>query len=281
MKKNFFLTVRHFHDQNALRAYGHDGPLKDGQEALLATTVEKIIEEYRNSGKKTIRLLTTFKTRRLYDTAVLIAEVLEQTGMEVSLQHDVRLEVLDQGDLILPDMYQDGEWFTPLDVAWDAICDEAYGKKNIFYRFGDHLDGKYPELATSFSRVGESMGDSLISKYDLIYDITHGRLAEENELLVLVAQSDLPLVLMELQVLQKYQNVTAENVPYESWKVYKSGLQEEMYDYTAIGDGNFDIAMGYVGRFELSSFIETGFDRLIKEAQFFLQKQKTQVNEKK
>jgi len=50
--KNSFLTVRHFADQNALKTYGHDGPLKPGQDDLLATTEEKIMVELRESQKK-------------------------------------------------------------------------------------------------------------------------------------------------------------------------------------------------------------------------------------
>jgi hypothetical protein len=173
---------------------------------------------------------------------------------------------MDQGEPNLPDGYQDGEWFDPLDKAWDAICDEAYLNRNIFYRFGDGLDGKYPVLSSAFSRVGESLGWSMINKYSLIYDLVHGTLTNKDELLVVVAQSDLPLLIMELQALEGRADVTPENLPYKSWEVYKSGLQDRMYDKNADGDGNFDIAMGYVGKYDLSDFVKSGFDLVIKNA---------------
>jgi hypothetical protein len=268
--KNFFLTVRHFSDQNALKTSGHDGPLKPGQEKIVALTAEKILQAA--GAKKKIRLLYTAKTRRISETANLIAEILRQNGLDVVFQHDARLEVMDQGDLNLPKNYQDGEWFTPLDVAWDAICDEAYSYDNIFYRFGDDLNGKYPDLKKSFSRLGESLGWSLINKYSLIYDLANERIAKNDELLVIVAQSDLPLLIMELETLKKKTSITPANLPYKCWEVYKSGLQDEMYDKKAVGDGNFDIPMGYVGKFDLSDFIKNGFDQVIKNAGWLLAK---------
>ena len=265
-----FLTVRHLSDQNALKAYGHDGPLKPGQDNLLMTAAEKIMAELKESGKKVVRFLYTAKTRRITETANLFAEVLRQNGVSVVFEHDVRLEVMNQGDLILPDGYQDGEWFDPLDVAWDAICDEAYLNRNIFYRFGDNLGGKYPVLSTAFSHPGESLGWSMINKYSLIYDLIHGKFAKDDELLVIVAQSDLPLLIMELNALEGRPDVTPENLPYKSWEVYKSGLQDKMYDKNTEGDGNFDIAMGYVGKFNLSNFVKSGCDLIIKNAGLLL-----------
>ncbi len=265
-----FLTVRHLSDQNALKSYGHDGPLKPGQEILLMTTAEKIMAELKESKKRVIRFLYTAKTRRVVETADLLAKVLRQNGVSVVFQHDVRLEVMDQGDLILPDGYQDGEWFDPLDIAWDAICDEAYLNRNIFYRFGDSLGGKYPVLSDAFSRLGESLGWSMINKYSLIHDLIHGKFAKDDELLVIVAQSDLPLLVMELNALEGQLDVTPENLPYKSWEVYKLGLQDKMYDKNTEGDGNFDIAMGYVGKFNLSNFVQSGFDLIIKNAGLLL-----------
>ncbi|MES2930853.1 MAG: hypothetical protein V4665_03675 [Patescibacteria group bacterium] len=265
-----FLTVRHFSDQNVLRTYSHDGPLKTGQESLIVVTAEKILAELQNSQKRAVRILYTAKTRRINETARLVSEILRQSGVSVVFEHDVRLEVMDQGDLILPDGYQDGEWFTPLDVAWDAICDESYLNGNLFYRFGDSLSGKYPILKGAFSRFGENLGWSLINKYSLIYDLAHDKFVKDDELLVIVAQSDLPLLIMELQILEGHTDVTLENLSYKCWEVYKSGLQAKMYDKNTEGDGNFDIAMGYVGNFNLSDFVKSGFDVTIKNAGLLL-----------
>jgi len=269
-KSEIFFTVRHLHDQNALKSHGHDGPLKPGQEDLLKKTAEKILVELKESEKKVVRFLYTAKTRRIRETANLLAEILNLNGVSVVFQHDARLEVMDQGDLILPDSYQDGEWFDPLDAAWDAICDEAYLNRNIFYRFGDSLGEKYSVLKEGFSRPGESLGWSMINKYSLIDDLVHGTFTKDDELLVIVAQSDLPLLIMELQILEGRTDVNPKNLPYKSWEVYKSGLQDQMYDKNADGDGNFDIAMGYVGKFDLTGFARSGFDLTVKNAGLML-----------
>lgn len=265
-----FITIRHFCDQNALREYGHDAKLKPGQDILIKVTSGEVINEAKKQGKKIIRFLYTNKTRRIKETAEILSEILRQKGFNVKLEHDSRLEVMDQGELILPDNYKDGEWFDPLDVAWDVICDEAYLKQNIFYRFGDDLKGKYPILAKSFSRVGESLGWSLINKYSFIFDLANNKFSKEDELLVIVSQSDLPLLIMELQALEGRVDVTQINLPYKSWEVYKSGLQNKMYDKNATGDGNFDIPMGYIGKFDLSSFVKSGFDITIKNVSLLL-----------
>lgn len=280
-EKSYFLTVRHLQDRNALKSCGHNGPLEKGQEVLISSILEKISESLKISGKKKIKILYTFKTRRIKETANLIIRNFQQKGIEVTSQHDYRLEVMDQGTLILPTDYKDGDWFDPLDFAWDVICDEAYVNKNIFYRFGDSLDGKYPVLKESFSVLGESLAWSLINKYSLINDLINSKFTNKDELLIIVSQSDLPLVLMELQALCNFKGVNCKNLPYKCWEIYKSGLQQSMHDYSAKGLGNFDIPMGYVGKFDLSNFLENKFNKIIIEAGKYLIKIKNKKNEKK
>lgn len=265
-----FLTLRHFHDQNALKTYGHDGPLKPNQEWLLQSTSNQIIDVLNELDLKKVCLLYTEKTRRIKQTARLIADVLSSTWIEVRFQHDKRLEVMDQWDLILPENYKDWDRFTPLDEAWDAICHESYANKNILYRFWDGLNGKYPILDAAFSRVWESMGYSLINKYSLIYSFINNRIVAKDEQLLVVAQSDLPLIVMEMQALQSQQNITPENLPYKCWEIYKSGLQDKMYDTTVQEKWNFDTPMGYVGRFDLSDLRNNGFADILKNAEMFL-----------
>lgn len=268
------MTIRHFSDQNVLKTHKQNGPLKPVSKKLLISTAKKIIKELKKTKKTKVCFLFTTNAIRISETVNLLSKILQQNNINIEFQHDVRLEVMDQGDLILPDDYKNGDWFTPLDVAWDAICDEAYLNDNIFYQFGDNLDNKYPILSKSFSRCGESFGWSLINKYSLVYDLIHGKLSKEDELLVVVGQSDLPLIIMELQMLEERNDVTPENLPCKCWEIYKSGLQEDMYDKNAKGDGNFDIPMGYVGKFDLSSFIQKGFDKVIKKAELVLLKKK-------
>ena len=267
------VTVRHLHDQNALRTYGQDGPLVPGQEERIAKMCARVAKEA--AGYEKVRILYSQKTRRINDTAEMVANHLKSQGFEVELVHDIRLEVMDQGELNLPPDYQDGEWFDPLDKAWDAICDEAYLSHNLFYRFGDDIDGKYPALTGVFARVGESMGWSLLNKYSFIADLIEQE-DDLAELTVVVAQSDLPLLLIEMEVLCRQGAADPASLPFQCWDVYKTtGLQEAMYDHEAAskGDGNFDIPMGYVGVFDFAFFEKVGFNHTLRQAEEILRKE--------
>jgi len=261
---NNILTVRHMDDVNALREHGFDGPLKEGQEQLLASII-KSIEAVVTETKK-IRILYTSETRRIKETALGIAEYLSKK-YSVVMEDDSRLVSIDRGELILPDNYQDGEWFFPLDEAWEYANEEMFLHKNNFYRFGDHFHGKYPKLAESFSQPGNSFGESLIKKFSLICDLI-GR-KETDELTIIVGQSDLPLLILELLVLtREMEGVNYKNLPYVYWDRYRSNLPREIiYDREGI-------EFGQVGRFNLSPLIETGMVEIIKESYLLLCKER-------
>lgn len=254
------LTVRHMDDVNALREHGFNGPLKEGQEELLASIISRIEAEIKNEN--TVRILYTSQTRRIKETAEKISGSLKERRL-IIIEDDLRLESIDRGQLILPQEYQDGEWFDPLDEAWDIVNDEMFLYRNIFCRFGDPLNGKYPQLAASFFKPGNSFGESIIKKFSLICDLVNR--VESNELLVVVGQSDLPIMLLELLVLSKeIEGVTPENLPYVYWDRYKSGLPREIaYDREGIEFGQVNI-------FDLSCFVENGMTKVIESSKKIL-----------
>lgn len=247
-------------DVNALREHGFNGPLQEGQEELLTSIVGGIEAEIKN--KTTIRILYTSKTRRIKETALGIAECLGKK-YSVTMEDDLRLESIDRGELILPEIYQDGDWFSPLDDAWEYANDEMFLHKNIFYRFGDHFHVKYPKLSESFSKPGNSFGESLLKKFSLLCDLINRK--EDDELVVVVGQSDLPLLLLELMVLtNEIEGVTAENLPYIYWDRYKSNLpRETAYDREGVEFGQVEV-------FNLSPIIKTGMAKIIWESYLLL-----------
>lgn len=250
-------------DVNALREYGFDGPLKEGQEELLASIISGIEAEIKN--KTTIRILYTSKTRRIKETAQAIAECLSKK-YSVVMEDDIRLESINRGELILPENYQDGEWFYPLDEAWDIVNDEMFIYKNIFCRFGDNMNGKYPKLSESFSKPGNSFGESLIKKFSLICDLIDRK--DNNELIIVVGQSDLPLLLIELMILSKeVEGVNAENLPYIYFDKYRSILPREVaYDREGI-------EFGQVETFDLLPIVETKMVEIIRKSHLLLYEQ--------
>lgn len=268
MSSNSFAVIRHLRDKNALKSYSMDGPLEENQENALDNTVDIILQEMKRHNKDSVHLIYTTSVKRITGTAKIFAKKMQEKHVKVSFHDNELLEVMDQGDLNLPSEYKDGDWFHPLDVAWDAICDEAYLYDNLFYKFGSYK-GKfkeYPELKDAFSRPGESMGWSLINKYDFISDVIENKLdVKDNEFLVIVCQSDLPLLLLELQELSKDPTANYINFPRKSWEVYKQGgLQDKM---------GYDIPMGYTQIFDLSELEKSGFSKEIRRSGQYLRKQ--------
>ncbi|MEL6649679.1 MAG: hypothetical protein AAFQ87_02620 [Bacteroidota bacterium] len=255
------ITVRHMDDVNGLRQYGFNGPLKPGQEELLDSIVQNLTGLL--SEKIQVKMLYSSLTRRIKETAEAVqARLLE--SLSVELLDDPRLESIQRGVLILPENYQDGEWFNPLDEAWEAANDELFLERNPFYRFGDPYHGKYPHLEQSFAEPGNSFGEALMKKFSLITELIN----TEDELVVVVGQSDLPLLLRELFVLcREMDGVTAENLPYVYWDRYRSHEPKETaYDREGI-------PFGHVEQFDLSLFSETGMKEIISSAYDNLNKQ--------
>jgi len=275
-----FLTVRHFQDQNVLRSFWQNWPLEPNQWKLLSKVSWELKEVLDKNWKKVVKILTDVDTIRLNDTAIMISNVLKWQWFTVNIENETYLKVMNQWKLNLPESYIDWEWFEPLEVARDAICDESYLNKNLFYRFWDDLNWKYPILKKYFSEKWESLWWSLINKYGLIYDLARWNLETKDTQLILVSQSDLPLIIMELDAIKKDLEVTPENLPFKCRNYYKkSWLQEDLYDKNAIWKWNFDIPMWYVWKFDLSHFRENNFDEIIKKAQIYLQNKSK--NEKK
>jgi len=275
-----FLTVRHFQDQNVLRSFWQNWPLEPNQWKLLSKVSRELKEVLDKNWKKVVKILTDVDTIRLNDTAIMISNVLKWQWFTVNIENETYLKVMNQWKLNLPESYIDWEWFEPLEVARDVICDESYLNKNLFYRFWDDLNWKYPILKKYFSEKWESLWWSLINKYGLIYDLARWNLETKDTQLILVSQSDLPLIIMELDAIKKDLEVTPENLPFKCRNYYKkSWLQEDLYDKNAIWKWNFDIPMWYVWKFDLSHFRENNFDEIIKKAQIYLQNKSK--NEKK
>ena len=260
-----FVTIRHLEDQNALLSCGQDGHLVPGQESHAIKMAKEIMKVYLDGQFRGIRVLYTSKTRRIRETAQMVLSNLYQMGVkEAPKVHDSRLEVMDQGTLSLPNGYQDGEWFQPLKDAWDIFDEEAYTYRHLDYHFGDSKNGKYPILAEVFSRVGGTMGEVLRRKYSLIKELARKR---DNGILTLVfSQSDLPLLIMELEYLCKQGFNDPGELPYASWDAYKNSIEAKMQSIPNGEAGNLDVPYGFVCPFDLGYFVETGFDVVIAKA---------------
>ncbi len=177
--KKEIIGVRHLEDVDALMTYGFDTPLKEGQESTIDEITDKIIEDCKRLGKERVDFIFSTQ-KRTNDTAILVKNgvLAKEAGLNISLQPDSRLVDLDQGKLIFPEGYKDGDFVPFLSVAWKAFWEQSFDKKNLLYRFGDplkQLDGTslYPELDSMFSEFGESCAEFTYRLYDFLGSLEH------------------------------------------------------------------------------------------------------------
>jgi len=261
------ICVRHLQDQNVLKSYGLNGPLVEGQEEKVSGLVQKIKSEIQPSNT-TVRILYSDKSLRIKQTVEMIAEKLE-SDVNIILDIEKSLDIFDQGELLLPDNYTDGEHFDPLMQAWDAISEEAYTYRNIDYRFGEGCGFKqYPTLAKSFLKNGESFVDLLIRKLYFVEYILKQLSQNENELLVVCTQDLFILLLKELQgLIDNDSSLRPEELMFDCWKIYKEKLQnDQSNDHTPFGD---------LVKFDLSDFANPTFIETITLARKHLENRKS------
>lgn len=177
--KQEIIGVRHLEDQDALMTYGFDTPLKEGQEAITNEIADKIIEDCKRLTKERVDFIFSTQ-KRTSDTAILVKDKVlsKEENLNISLQPDSRLADLNQGKLIFPEDYKDGDFVPGLSVAWKAFWEQSFDKKNLLYRFGDPIrqqDGTYlyPELSSMFAELGESCAEFTYRLYDFLGSLEH------------------------------------------------------------------------------------------------------------
>lgn len=177
--KKEIIGVRHLEDEDALMTYGFDTPLKEGQEVTVNKIADQIIEDCKRLAKDRVDFIFSTQ-KRTADTASFVKDAVlsKNEDINISLQPDRRLADLNQGKLIFPEGYKDGDFVPGLSVAWKAFWEQSFDKKNLLYRFGDPIvqsDGTYmyPELEPIFSELGESCAEFTYRLYDFLGSLEH------------------------------------------------------------------------------------------------------------
>ena len=210
------IAVRHLEDLNALSTFGFDGPLVAGQEGVAFSIAEAIKVEAQNLGVSEVCLLYSPQKRSI-ETARLIGASLQ--NVTARFQEERGLEEVQQGVLKLPNGYVDGTMLDYLDTAWWAFRNEAYGKQNLSFRFGEG------EAKVHFENIGECRLDHLPRQYELLCRVINGEVATSGELVVLVAHSSTIFVLYELYHLgiqlmgQQLTGIEPSQLPRACWEV--------------------------------------------------------------
>lgn len=177
--KTEIIGVRHLEDEEALMTYGFDTPLKKGQETIITEIGNTIIEDSEKLGKEKISFIFSTQ-KRTSSTATLVRDAMlsKKENLDISLEPDARLTDLDQGRILFPENYKDGDHLPALPKAWDIFWEESFNKKNLLYRFGDSVKQAngtylYPELNPTFDKPGESCAEFTYRLYDFLSSLEH------------------------------------------------------------------------------------------------------------
>ena len=215
---NEMMLSRHLDEIDDLKTYGRDAPLETSPENLekLERATEAIYQKIVSSGKKAVLFVTSPRVRAV-ETAELIAENLRQRdpSLKMRFSSNEDLRATEQGEFVLPEDYQQNDFFIGLDAATKIFTKEAHlsdeqgMEDNIAYRFGDPIqlpDGsyKYPELAEYFTKTGESYAETLSRIFNslLVMSGKYDKLLEATEV-VIVAHGQIYHVLRGLSEIHR------------------------------------------------------------------------------
>lgn len=184
------IGIRHFEDVNAIRKFGTDAGLHEGQENLATETAQQLIRIAEENEASRIELFSS-DHKRTSETATLVDEAIKELKPGFSeVKIDSRLRDLDQGEVILPSEYRDGELLEPLRDAWGHFWSETFEKGDMLYRFGESVsrDGsrKYSKLEGVFSVPGECYAQLAERYYDFIYSVLSQESTQASKSLMVV-----------------------------------------------------------------------------------------------
>ncbi len=215
---NEMLFSRHLDEVDDLKTYGRDAPLERSPEnhEKLEKATEAIYQKIVTSGKKAVLFITSPRVRAT-ETAELIAMGLTQRdpSLKIRFSSNEDLKATEQGEFVLPDDYEQNNFFVGLDIASKIFTKEAHlsdeqgMEDNISYRFGDPIqlpDGsyKYPELVEHFTKTGESYAETLSRIFNSVLEMSgkYDKLMEATEV-VIVAHGQIYHVLRGLSEIHR------------------------------------------------------------------------------
>jgi glycosyltransferase involved in cell wall biosynthesis len=233
---NIIFGFRHLKDVNALKTFGLDGPLVDGQDQdvqTVAIAIETLLKEHHFLS---VKILYSKSLVRLKESAHLVAQELSSMGIETTLQEEPTLRFFDQGTPNLPEEYTDGEHLQALEDAWDVYCDETYTlHKNIGYSFGDPRGAEkmHDRLANKFSRYGESASVFMCRQYAFLDKLISQSFQDSrDQLVVFCGQSATLFLLLDLLAIARDKNnsmidIVPEELHFLCWKYYKNEIENK------------------------------------------------------
>lgn len=183
---NNFLFSRHLDEVDDLKKFGRDAPLERSPSNLekLNKISEALYQKIVDTNKEAVLFITSPRLRAK-QTAEWIAEDLKHRGLDLKIRFSPNddLRSTEQGDFVIPEDYNPGDFFEGLSLASAIFTKEAHlsdtpgMEDNIHYKFGDPVlmpDGsyKYPELVKFFKENGESYSETLVRIYNSVLEMS-------------------------------------------------------------------------------------------------------------
>lgn len=225
--------MRHLEDIDDLN-YGLNAPLKPNQEENIRGLSRLVEQRMGEKGKKGVIIYCSPKERCI-QTSELIREQVKRKfpKSQIYILKDPKIRELDQGKLNLPERYNPGDYFDPLQSAWNAFVEETFGKtKNIHYKFGEkRSDGLDSKLLEGFISPGESCAEFHSRIYSAIHQFGVRDTPSGYES-ILLTHSAIIAIMKELEFIAKDikdgKSVNPENLIHLTWEKAQH-LDKESY----------------------------------------------------
>ncbi len=197
-----FYTIRHFEDANTLRSSGFDAPLIENNQKLIDSIQKYFIVEVQKQGMKCIRLYTPDKKRTL-QTSKLLKCAFEDKHIMTDICIDNRLENINQGILKLPEKYNDGDHFRPLEEVWPIFWHNTFEKKDLLYRFGvSHKE--------NFVKLGNTYAETVEGYYNFLISFLENINLQDDTLHIIIGHSICLNIILELEYIAKDMTIKSD-----------------------------------------------------------------------
>lgn len=247
------MLIRHFRDQDNL-LYNNDSPIMVEEFPKAEVAATEIKAEFENIHE--VAVFVSNKQRAEMTARMVFDHI--NASVPVSINVESRLREIDQGRYVLPDGYQPGDNFPPLQEAWTVFFHETFKNGNLHYRFGDPMMGedgcKYPQLSGHFVEHGENQIEFSIRFYNFLIDLCKKYKGRKEVLPVIVTHQAVTARFAEvLSIAEKYRHGTinighAGSLPMLEWEQFEEirGNRDVFIEYGGVTSFQIDCLYEFV-----------------------------------
>lgn len=253
------LILRHLDDIQDFNVSYRNTPIVDEERVKVPGIVNSVLTSFDLLQKKRIKFIISPQIRAK-QTADLVIDGIRKARKDIDMDifEDKRILDLYHGEYVVPSSYRVGEKLPALGIANKAYTEQTFGHKNIDYRNGDPMDGRYPELVGLFSKYGESQREFSLRFYDFIESLINDVSTNNDTLYVIVAHTAIVFRLFELsylinELVDTRGSVAIGDLSFREWEqAFKLDLNpghQKFIDHGEIKTLDISNMVGYPWRF--------------------------------